>query len=206
MGGFYGLRFAEVPASYGEGSVSPFAPDIDIVVYDRANDFRPQDLGGRAYRASHLIRDPRDVVVSGYHYHRRTDETWVHEPSDRYGGLSYQAFLLGVDEHDGLMAEIDRCARSSVAEMDAWSYGQPESSSCATKTSSVTKWKPSAGSSGSTVSTRAPWTGAWPSSSSSAASTARGPRRRSPCPIGGTGGVAPVFRGRPRRAFQGPHR
>jgi hypothetical protein len=126
VGGFYGLRFAEVPASYGAGSVSTFAPDIDIVVYDRANDFEPESLGGRPYRGSHLIRDPRDVVVSGYHYHRRTDEAWVHEPSDRYGGLSYQAFLHSVDEHDGLMAEIDRGARSSVAEMDAWSYGRPE--------------------------------------------------------------------------------
>jgi hypothetical protein len=50
----------------------------------------------------------------------------VQEPKERYGGLSYQAFLGGADEHDGLMAEIERSARSTLAEMGAWSYAQPE--------------------------------------------------------------------------------
>jgi hypothetical protein len=127
VAGFYGLRFTEVPASYGaSGPVDRLASDVNIVVYDRANDFRPQDVGARAYRGSHLIRDPRDVVVSGYHYHLRTDEAWVREPKDRFGGLSYQAFLDAADEHDGLMAEIERCARSSIAEMDEWSYSRSE--------------------------------------------------------------------------------
>jgi hypothetical protein len=127
VAGFYGLRFTEVPASYDRPPGSPaFGSDIDIVLYHRANDFRPEEDGARPYRGSHLIRDPRDVVVSGYHYHRRTDEAWVHEPKERFGGLSYQAFLHSVNEHDGLMAEIDRCARSSVAEMDTWSYSRPE--------------------------------------------------------------------------------
>jgi Sulfotransferase domain len=127
VAGFYGLRFAEVPAAYGSAPSAPvFGPDIDIVVFDRANDFRPEDGGAREYRGSHLIRDPRDVVVSGYHYHLRTDEAWVRVPKERFGGLSYQAFLQSVDEHDGLLAEIDRSARSSLAEMGAWSYGRPE--------------------------------------------------------------------------------
>ena len=127
VAGFYGLRFTEMPTSYGaSGPVARLASDIDVVVYDRANDFRPGDLGARVYRGSHLIRDPRDVVISGYHYHRRTDEAWVREPKDRFGGLSYQAFLNTVDEHDGLMAEIERSARSSIAEMAGWSYSTSE--------------------------------------------------------------------------------
>jgi hypothetical protein len=127
VAGFYGLRFAEVPASYGTaGPLAAPSPAITVLIYDRANDFRPEELGGRIYRGSHLIRDPRDVVVSGYHYHRRTDEAWVHQAKERYGGLSYQAFLQAADEHDGLMAEIERCARSSLAEMAAWNYERPE--------------------------------------------------------------------------------
>jgi hypothetical protein len=127
VAGFYGLRFTEVPASYGTDRPAPApAGDADVVVYDRANDFHPEDLGGRPYRASHLIRDPRDVVVSGYHYHLRTDESWVHEPKERYGGLGYQAYLRGLDEHDGLMAEIERSSRSTVAEMGEWDYSRPE--------------------------------------------------------------------------------
>jgi hypothetical protein len=127
VAGFYGLRFAEVPGSYESADTVPGpGPEVAVVVYDRANDFRPADLGSRSYRASHLIRDPRDVVVSGYHYHLRTDEAWVREPKARYGGLSYQALLLSLDEHDGLMAEIERGGRSSLADMGAWSYSRPE--------------------------------------------------------------------------------
>jgi hypothetical protein len=127
VSGFYGLRFAEVAPSYGASEPVPAPPaEIDVVVYDRANDFRPEALGSRSFRGSHLIRDPRDVVVSGYHYHRRTDEEWVRQPKERYGGLSYQAFLQAADEHDGIMAEIERCARSSLAEMEAWPYDRPE--------------------------------------------------------------------------------
>jgi hypothetical protein len=126
VAGYYGLRFTEVPVSDGVSGPTPGPrPDVDLVVYDRANDFRPEDLPGRTSRASHLIRDPRDIVVSGYHYHLRTDEPWVHEPRERYGGLSYQTFLHGLDEHDGLLAEIERCARSTLADMGAWPYSRP---------------------------------------------------------------------------------
>jgi len=126
VAGFYGLRFTEVPESDGApGRAIIPGRDIDLVVYDRANDFRPQDFAGRDCRASHLIRDPRDIVVSGYHYHLRTAEAWVLEPQERYGGLSYQAFLHSVDEHDGLLAEIERCARSTLADMDRWTYSRP---------------------------------------------------------------------------------
>jgi len=127
VAGFYGLRFTEVPAAYGtDRPAAVLGSEVDVAIFDRANDFQPEELGGRDYRGSHLIRDPRDVVVSGYHYHLRTDESWVREPKERYGGLGYQAFLQSLDEHDGLMAEIERCARSTLAEMGHWPYGRPE--------------------------------------------------------------------------------
>jgi hypothetical protein len=124
IAGHYGLRFTEVPESEGTSSPAALA-GMDIVVYDRANDFEPREFAARGCRTSHLIRDPRDVVVSGYHYHLRTDEPWAHEADARYEGLSYQAFLLDLDEHDGLMAEIERSARSTLADMDAWSCSAP---------------------------------------------------------------------------------
>ena len=125
VAGHYGLRFTEVPDSTDPSSAGAAPPhDVDVVLYARANDFTPADLAGRRYRGSHLVRDPRDVVVSGYYYHLRTDEPWAHEPSARYGGLSYQRYLRSVDEHRGLMAEIERSARSTLADMGAWPYGE----------------------------------------------------------------------------------
>ena len=75
-----------------------------------------------AFRGSHLIRDPRDVVVSGYFYHCKTTETWAHIPNERYGGRSYQDHLLSLDKDAGLLAEIERCATSDMREMVNWNY------------------------------------------------------------------------------------
>jgi hypothetical protein len=75
-----------------------------------------------AFRGSHLIRDPRDVVVSAYFYHCKTDESWVHRPQDKYGGRSYQEHLLSLNREDGLLAEIERGARSDVRDMTNWDY------------------------------------------------------------------------------------
>lgn len=58
--------------------------------------------------ASHLIRDPRDAIVSGYFYHLWTNESWVHEPQTQFGGSSYQQHLKSIDQESGIAAEIER--------------------------------------------------------------------------------------------------
>lgn len=73
------------------------------------------------YRITRFVRDPRDLVVSGYFYHRRDPERWtgVESPSDgdwgavnghvpdAVGQRSYAAYLNAVSVEDGLIAEID---------------------------------------------------------------------------------------------------
>jgi hypothetical protein len=83
-------------------------------------------LGGRPFRGTHIVRDPRDIAVSGYHYHLRTDEPWTRKPRDEWGGKSYQEHLQSLSPHDGLLAEITRCARAEWRTMGAWDYEQPE--------------------------------------------------------------------------------
>ena len=115
----YGLR-------YRAGMAKPVAPDADVVVYANTREYDRADLGDRPFRGSHLIRDPRDLVVSGYEYHLITDEAWAKVPRDAYGGLSYQDHLRSLDEQAGLMAEIDWFLPSIGAEMLQWDYTQPE--------------------------------------------------------------------------------
>lgn len=57
------------------------------------------------YRGVHILRDPRDMIVSGYHYHKWTDEAWVHRRDEN--GESYQEKLNRVDRFTGLFMEID---------------------------------------------------------------------------------------------------
>ena len=117
----YGLHFQML-----EKAPATLRPTTDLAFGTPAR-FRREDVGNRCFRGSHVIRDPRDLVVSGYHYHMVTTEEWCRRPNPRRpGGLSYQAYLRSVDEHEGLMAEIEYVARRTGAEMAAWDYDQPE--------------------------------------------------------------------------------
>ena len=77
------------------------------------------------FRGSHIIRDPRDIVVSGYFYHLRCTEPWALEPDERLGGRSYQELLLALDEEAGIRTEMEAgFARRTLAAMAAWDYRQ----------------------------------------------------------------------------------
>ncbi len=65
--------------------------------------------------------------MSGYFYHLWTEEKWARQPDGHsWGGLSYQEYLNSVDQAQGLTAEIERAASTTLADMAAWDYRQPE--------------------------------------------------------------------------------
>jgi hypothetical protein len=102
----------------------------------------------RPYRAVRLIRDPRDIWVSGYLYHLRCDEEWCinidmdttppiqwpkvdhsveHWPEDwkrryleRLGGRSYQQNLRDRSLADGLDFELEGYTGWTLATMREW--------------------------------------------------------------------------------------
>ena len=76
------------------------------------------------YTGSHMIRDPRDIIVSAYFYHRWTTEDWAHQPKAEYGQRSYQDYLNSLDEEEGIIAEIDRSA-PNIGIIANWNYSDP---------------------------------------------------------------------------------
>jgi hypothetical protein len=100
------------------------------------------------YRAIRVIRDPRDIWVSGYLYHRHCDEEWcintdmvltppirwpkvdyafAHWSEDwkrgyleRLGGNSYQRNLLDRSFVEGLEFELDGYTGCTLASMREW--------------------------------------------------------------------------------------
>ncbi len=73
-------------------------------------------------RAVHIIRDPRDLLLSGYYYHKRAAEDWCEyiNPSDEDWaivngvvpaalpeGMSLSAYLNQASVEEGLAAEIE---------------------------------------------------------------------------------------------------
>lgn len=73
-----------------------------------------------------MIRDPRDVIISGYFYHLWADEPWLHEPWDELSGASYQSYLRSKSEEEGLAAEIRFVGAQTIEDMIAWNYNQAE--------------------------------------------------------------------------------
>jgi hypothetical protein len=76
------------------------------------------------HRMFHLIRDPRDVVVSAVHYHRTSGEKWLHVPEKRYGGLTYQQKLNAFgDETSRYLFEMENSSGRVIEQMRQWNYG-----------------------------------------------------------------------------------
>jgi hypothetical protein len=80
----------------------------------------------REYRGIHLIRDPRDVIVSACFYHQASTEEWLHVKRRRFGGLSYQEKLNSYRAlDDRLLFEMEHCSLLTIREMWFWDYQNP---------------------------------------------------------------------------------
>ncbi|NHX28197.1 hypothetical protein HA397_30140, partial [Escherichia coli] len=90
-------------------------------------------------KATCFVRDPRDLVVSGYFYHRRGAEPWSTKvdptpadweivngviPAGMPAGQSYADYLSGMEPEQGLLTELEfRTAHFDA--MGAWNYEDP---------------------------------------------------------------------------------
>jgi hypothetical protein len=76
-------------------------------------------------RILHLIRDPRDVVISAMHYHKRSRENWLHEPIPSYDNLTYQrALRRRPTRFAQYVFEMDNSSASTLRDMANWRYGR----------------------------------------------------------------------------------
>lgn len=93
------------------------------------------------FKISRFVRDPRDLVVSGYFYHLRGSEEWVERAApteaDWYfangcvpeglaaSGLSFSEYLRSISEEEGLLAELD-FRRYHFESMREWPAAHPD--------------------------------------------------------------------------------
>jgi hypothetical protein len=133
------------------GLVNRLDVEPDVVLLPHSVLRAPLD---RPYRAIRLIRDPRDIWVSGYLYHLRCDEEWCrnndlhptpairwpqvdysveHWPEDwkrhylkRLGGKSYQQNLLDRSLEDGLDFELETYTGCTLTAMREWGLNKAD--------------------------------------------------------------------------------
>ncbi len=75
------------------------------------------------YRGIHMIRDPRDIIVSGCFYHLRAEEEWLHIPRQRYGGLSYVEKINSFQSmQEKLLFEMEHIGVLTLNDMLSWNY------------------------------------------------------------------------------------
>ncbi len=90
----------------------------DFLVYGNADIAYTRDL--EHCRGVHIVRDPRDIVVSAYfsHLHSHSTDGWKEL-------VAHRERLAAMDKDDGLAEEIRFRARS-FGHMTSWDYQQPD--------------------------------------------------------------------------------
>jgi hypothetical protein len=102
------------------GDSDHFHAEHSRYVVSAVTDVKPNLSRLDEWRVSRFIRDPRDLLVSGYFYHRKGVEPWTNEvPTNPPGwrlrlqmaglvlpGESFAAALQRLDQEDGLIAEM----------------------------------------------------------------------------------------------------
>lgn len=98
--------------------------DVDFCLFPHAElDWNEVPL---QFRGTHIIRDPRDLLISAYHYHLRTDEEWCAKPNPVHKKLpadvSYQQHLQSLDTEDGILYELNNVSGGIITKMGRWPY------------------------------------------------------------------------------------
>ncbi len=80
------------------------------------------------FAALHVIRDPRDILLSGCAYHQVAGpkgEKFLHTPRPDLDGQTYQQHLCALpSDHDRLRFEMTNKHAETLREMRGWPWGQ----------------------------------------------------------------------------------
>lgn len=135
-----------------------FQSDVDAfnaeAIRKGADDYRLLSVNGKSdipwsdvpdFRGSHFIRDPRDLIVSGYHYHLWTEEAWCKNDQFDWNWMtchpyfrdfvesteakfprkvSYQKYLNSLNKEQGMVLEM-LWRQTQFKNMRNWDFENP---------------------------------------------------------------------------------
>ena len=110
------------------GKQAELPADADIFLQDHSRvDLDALRSRGRPVRVLHVIRDPRDVIISGCFYHLKTTEKWANTPRQEFGGRNYRETISALPtDHDKLVFEMKHTGMHTITDMVNWNYKDPD--------------------------------------------------------------------------------
>jgi hypothetical protein len=101
-------------------------PPQDFDVFFRCDSHFDLGQVQAPYRGLHIIRDPRDMIVSGCFYHQQSKEEWLHIKQDRFGGLTYQEKINSYQSlDDQILFEMEHVGQQCIQQILAWDFDDP---------------------------------------------------------------------------------
>jgi hypothetical protein len=119
-----GARYVDFRLQYDELTEALRSP---FVLFNCDSNFRDCGylLDRDDVRVLHLIRDPRDVLISGMHYHKKSTESWLHEPVPGYDNVTYQRRLKSLPtKFEQYVFEMEHSTAGTLRDMSHWQYGR----------------------------------------------------------------------------------
>jgi hypothetical protein len=124
IAGDLGVRYINFRTEYGRLKELVRSPFV-LFCYDSDFGDHAGLLDQQDVRIVHLIRDPRDVVISAMHYHKASREGWLHEPIPGYDDLTYQRALQRLPTRFAkYVFEMENSSASTLRDMAQWHYGR----------------------------------------------------------------------------------
>lgn len=107
------------------------APAILLDTHSRWYRVLSATHGQSGDRTMHVIRDPRDVIISAMHYHRVSEESWLHQPQAEFDRATYQQAINALaDDRARYLFEMDNSAGLVIRNMAVWDYARDDCFEC----------------------------------------------------------------------------
>jgi hypothetical protein len=96
------------------------------ILFDHHSRFNPELLP-KKYWGIHVVRDPRDLLVSSAFYHKTSSEKWLHIQNNNLNGKTYQEHINSLPNiEEIILFEIDNQGGCNIQDMLNWNYQQPQ--------------------------------------------------------------------------------
>jgi Sulfotransferase domain len=119
-----GAHYVDFRSEYGRLERALQEP---FILFNYDSDFRDHAhlLDRKDVRILHLIRDPRDVLISAMHYHKKSAESWLHTPVPGYNNVTYQRRLRELPTRlDQYVFEMEHSTAGTLRGVMGWQYGR----------------------------------------------------------------------------------